>query len=160
MSLPKHLQPRYRYLGVAIESWPDATITRSRFQRQLWYAAQNLLGDAASAALELSVRSFTLQDGVGEAIVRTRRGESDRARAVLACLKTVDGEPVGLRVRGTSGTRRACEERYMGRRASTTTQRRVVFGNVDRPGVITDGRVDLRTDDGFTGAATLELENE
>lgn len=112
-SLPKHLQVRYRYLGVGIESWPDADISQDRFQQQLWYAAQNLLGDAAAAELALSVRAFEHRGGAGEAIVRTRRGTVDRARAVLACLAAVDGAPVGLRVRGVSGTRQACEERYM-----------------------------------------------
>ncbi len=160
MTLPKHLRPRYRYLGVGIESWPDAELSRDRFQRQLWYAAQNLLGDAVAARLALSVRSFRLRDGVGEAIVRVRRGETERARAALACLETVDGEPVGLRVRGVSGTRRACEERYMRRSPQPVTQRRVVFGNAEQSGVLADGRVDVRTDDGFTGAATLELETD
>ena len=159
-SLPKHLQVRYRYLGVGIESWPDADISRDRFQQQLWYAAQNLLGDAAAAELALSVRAFEHRSGAGEAIVRTRRGTVDRARAALACLAAVDGAPVGLRVRGVSGTRRACEERYMHQSPQFVAQRAVVFGNSERSGTVRDGRVDIQTDDGVTGAATLELEAE
>ena len=46
--LPKHLQPRWRYLAVGIETLPEATIARGPFQRELWYAAQNLVGDVGS----------------------------------------------------------------------------------------------------------------
>jgi ribonuclease P/MRP protein subunit POP5 len=111
--LPKHLRPRYRYLAVGLETGPDAEIDRRAFQRAIWYAAQNLLGDVGSAALDLSVLQFAFAEGTGEAVVRTRRGEVDRTRAVLACLDAVADQPVGLRVRGTSGTVRACEEQYL-----------------------------------------------
>ena len=47
--LPKYLRPRWRYLAVELESWPDADVDRRSFQRELWFAAQNLLGDAGSA---------------------------------------------------------------------------------------------------------------
>ena len=43
--LPKHLQPRWRYLAVELEAWPDADFDRRDFQRSVWFAAQNLLGD-------------------------------------------------------------------------------------------------------------------
>jgi len=43
--LPKHIRPRWRYLAVEIEAAPDADIDRGAFQRALWYAAGNLLGD-------------------------------------------------------------------------------------------------------------------
>ena len=108
--LPKHLQPRWRYLGVAVESWPDTTVKRDGFQRALWYSAQHLLGDPGSAALDLSVLRFQAGTGWARAVVRTRRGERDRARAVLACVDSIDGNPVGLRVQGVSGTIQACEE--------------------------------------------------
>ncbi|TKX77234.1 ribonuclease P, partial [Halorubrum sp. SD626R] len=44
--LPKHLRPRWRYVAVGIETWPDADVGRRAFQRALWYAAGNLVGDA------------------------------------------------------------------------------------------------------------------
>ena len=104
--LPKHLQPRWRYLAVLIEGWPDTELDRDQFQRQLWYSAQNLFGDAGSADLDLSVVRFAFADGEGGAIVRTRRGEQSRGRAVVACVDSVDDQPVGLRVAGVSGTDR------------------------------------------------------
>jgi len=155
--LPKHLQPRWRYLAVRIESWPDADLDRDALQRELWYGAQNLVGDAGSAALDLSVMRFRVGEGGGQAVVRTRRGEVERARAVIACLGEVDGVPVGVRVGGVGGTVRACEEKYMGRGREDPDQRHVVFEDADRSASVWDGRVDVRTDDAFAGATTLDI---
>jgi len=154
--LPKYLQPRWRYLAVEIESWPDAEIDRDAFQRALWYAAQNLIGDAGSAALDLSVVTFSHEAAAGEAIVRVRRGEVERGRAVTASLAAVDSEPIGLRVRGVSGTIAACEEKYMGRGREDPDQRHVVFDGAERSGTVRGGRVDIRTEAAFTGATTLD----
>lgn len=156
--LPRHLQPRFRYLAVAIESWPDAGLDRRAFQRELWHAARDLLGDVGSAALDLEVVAFAFADGDGSAIVRTHRGEADRARAVVACVDAVDGHPAGLCVAGVGGTIRACEEKYIGRRPEDPTQRHVAFENAERRAVSRgDGRVDVSVDDAFAGATDLDL---
>ncbi|WP_324661742.1 Rpp14/Pop5 family protein [Haloarcula sediminis] len=155
--LPKHLQPRWRYLAVVIETWPDADLDRRALQREVWYATQNLLGDPGSAEADMTVLRFSHADGVGHAIVRVRRGHTDTARAALACLDTVDGAPVGLRVAGTSGTVRACEEKYIRGPAKGPEQRQVVFENRDRRAVARGGRVDVQTDDGFVGATDLDI---
>ena len=156
--LPKHLRPRWRYLAVGIESWSDAEVGRRAFQRALWYAAGNLLGDAGSADADLSLLSFTHGDGVGEAVVRVRRGHVDDARAAVACVSAVDDEPVGLRVRGISGTVRACEERYMGRATASSTQRDVAFGDAERVAVARRDARDVRTESGRVGAAAFDIE--
>lgn len=156
--LPKHLRQRWRYLGVAIETWPDAAFGRREFQRELWYAAQNLLGDVGSSDVDLTVLRFELSDGDGVAVVRTRRGEEDRARAALACVTDVDGNPVGIRVRGVSGTVRACEENYIHRRREPPNQRHVTFENAEEPAVVRDGKVDVHTADRYSGATTLDLQ--
>jgi len=155
--LPKHLRQRWRYLAVELEAWPDAEIGQRAFQREVWFAAQNLVGDAGSAEVDLSVVRFSFDDGTGHAVVRARRGEIDRARAVLACLEAVDGAPVGVRVRGVSGTVRACEEKYIRRRPEPSDQRNVVFENAERRAVGRDGRIDVRADDAFVGATELDL---
>ena len=154
--LPKHLRPRWRYLGVGIETWPEETLARDEFQRSLWYAAQNLLGDPGSAALELSVLRFRHGAGTGQAVVRTRRGEVDRSRAVLACIDRIEGVPVGLRVRGVSGTVRGCEEKYMRARPEPSERRDVAFENATRSAHVRGDRVDVRVDDRFVGATTLD----
>lgn len=156
--LPKHIQPRWRYLAVGIETWPDTTVERESFQRALWYSAQNLLGDPGSAALDLSVLRFRADRGVAEALVRVRRGERERARAVLACVDSIAGDPVGLRVRGVSGTVRACEEKYMGGKREYCNERDVAFEDADRPAIVREERADVRVENGFVGATALETE--
>jgi ribonuclease P/MRP protein subunit POP5 len=156
--LPKHLQPRWRYLGVAIETWADTTIDRRAFQREVWYTAQNLVGDAGSAEADLRVMRFSVRDGVGGAIVRVRRGTVDEARAVLACVDDVDGAPVGVRVRGVSGTVAACSESYLVTPTASSDQRTVAVEGSDRPARARDDIVDVTTPDGHLGATTRDFE--
>jgi ribonuclease P/MRP protein subunit POP5 len=155
--LPKHLRPRWRYLAVGLESWADADVDRRSFQRELWFAAQNLVGDAGSAELDASVLYFSFEDGDGEAVIRVRRGEVERLRAVLATLSGVDGEPIGLSVRGVSGTVRACEEKYIRRPEIRIEERTVAFAGSDRPAVARDDRVDVDLPDGRVGATALDI---
>ncbi|SDK20121.1 Rpp14/Pop5 family protein [Natronorubrum texcoconense] len=156
--LPKHLQPRWRYLAVEIESWPDVAIDRRAFQRECWYAAQNLLGDPGSARADMTVVRFEFDDGVGEAIVRVRRGETEPARAAVACIDGIDGAAVGIRVRGISGTIRAAEENYLGKRRQDSEERNVVFGNEERVAVLRECDADVRLDETFTGATDLDYD--
>ncbi|MFC5134599.1 MULTISPECIES: Rpp14/Pop5 family protein [Haloferacaceae] len=156
--LPKHLRPRWRYLAVGIETWPDAEVGRRAFQRALWYGAGNLLGDAGSADAGLKLLSFSCSGGSGEAVVRVRRGHVEEARAAVACVSEVGGDPVGIRVRGISGTVRACEERYMRRAAASSTQRDVAFGDAERSAVVCGDAYDVRTESGYVGAAAFDIE--
>jgi ribonuclease P/MRP protein subunit POP5 len=156
--LPKHIRPRWRYLAVGIESTPDAAIDRGTFQRELWYAAGNLLGDPGSADADLTVYSYSFDRGVGETIIRVRRGETDPARAAVACVDEIDGEPVGVVVRGISGTVRACEESYLGRRTGDSEQRHVVFADARRPAVSRDEAVEVSMPTGFVSTTELDFE--
>jgi len=156
--LPKHLQPRWRYLAVEFETWPHAAFDRRAFQAALWAAARSLLGDAGSADADLHVLRFDLQDGTGEAVVRVRRDEVARGRAALACVHRIDDQPVGLVVRGTSGTVRACEEKYLSGRQQAPAERTVAFDDAERNAVVRGPRLDVAGDDGFTGATNLDFE--
>ncbi|WP_224332284.1 Rpp14/Pop5 family protein [Haloprofundus halobius] len=156
--LPKHLRPRWRYLALGIETWPDAAFERGDFQRELWYAAQNLLGDAGSADADLTVYGFELGDGVGEAVVRVRRGHVDDARAALACLSSVGDDETGIRVRGVSGTVRACEESYLRGAAGRSEKRQVVFEGSERSAVVRDDVLCVRLPSGVLGATKLDFE--
>ncbi|WP_255167265.1 Rpp14/Pop5 family protein [Natrononativus amylolyticus] len=156
--LPKHLRPRWRYLAVGIECWPDASIGRRSFQRAVWYASQNLLGDPGSADADLTVVRFAFADGAGEALLKVRRGETDPARAAIACIDEIDGEPVGIAVRGIGGTIRAAEEKYLGRRGQVPEERNVVFENEDRVAVVRNGTGDVRLETSFVGATDLDYD--
>ena len=155
--LPKHLRPRWRYLAVEIESWPDADIDRQSFQRALWFAAQNLVGDAGSAELDASLLGFRFADAAGDAVVRVRRGEVGRLRAVLATIDEIDGQSVGLRVRGTGGTVRACEEKYIRRPPEESTKRDVAFAATERPASVRGDRIDVTLSAGRVGATALDI---
>ncbi len=156
--LPKHLRPRWRYLAVRVESWPDASPNRRSFQAAAWHAARELYGDAGAAGLDLTVVQFDFSAGTGHAIVRTRREETSEARAVVTTIDAVDGVDVGLHVAGISGTVRACEESYLGRRAESTEQRTVVFDDEERRAAVRGSRVDVGEDRDVVGATTLDLQ--
>ncbi|MFC7186938.1 Rpp14/Pop5 family protein [Halorubrum yunnanense] len=156
--LPKHLRPRWRYVAVGIETWPDADLGRRAFQRALWYAAGNLIGDAGSADADLTLLSFSHGDGAGEAVIKVRHGHVAEARAAIACVSEVDGDPVGIHVRGISGTVRACEERYMRRADPLSTQRDVAFGDAERSAVVRGDACDVRVESGYVGAAAFDIE--
>ncbi|MFW5939126.1 MAG: Rpp14/Pop5 family protein [Halolamina sp.] len=156
--LPKHLQPRWRYLAVAVETWPDVEFGRRAVQRELWYAAQNLLGDPGSADADLRLLRFRLDEGSGGAIVRARRGEVEAARAAIACVDAVNGHAVGLRVTGVSGSVDGASERYLGDPAASVTQSEVAFEGTERPAHRRDGVLDVETPDGWLGATVHDTE--
>lgn len=155
--LPKHIRPRWRYLAVEIEAASDADIDRGAFQRALWYAAGNFLGDVGSADADLTVFGFEFADGVGEAIVRARREETDAARAALACIDSVDDQPIGLVVRGISGTVRACEESYLRDRSPDLTEDSVAFADDQRSAIRRDDVAEISLPEGFVAATELDL---
>lgn len=157
--LPKHLRPRWRYLAIRIEAWPDTTLDRRAFQAALWSAAQALLGDVGSAKTDLTLLHYSFDDGAGEAIIRTHRSTVAQARAAVACIDRVNEHPVGIVVRGLSGTVRACKERYMGERELTMDERTVDFGNAERTAVGRGDRIDIWTDGAYTGATKLDLDD-
>lgn len=156
--LPKHLRPRWRYLAVELRSWPDAGIDRSSFQEAAWRACRSLIGDAGSAGIDLRVFTFRFANGRGEAVVRVSRDAVRPARAALATIRQVAGRPLGVRIRGVSGTVRGCEEKYLGSQPESTEQSQVAFDGADRPAVWFGEEVDVRVDDAFVGATSLDLE--
>jgi ribonuclease P/MRP protein subunit POP5 len=156
--LPKHLRAHWRYLGVALRSDPDLSLDRGSFQREVWYALQNLLGDPGAAAVDGTVVRFRFDAPSGGAVVRVRRGEVDRGRAALACVDAVDGHPLRVVVRGTSGTIRACEEKYLPGPQELREQSDVAFEGAQRPAVCDGTAVDVRTDEGVVGATRRDLE--
>lgn len=157
-TLPKHLRPRWRYLAVEIDSWPDASLDRRALQGTLWAAARGLYGDVGAADLDLRVVHFEGDDGRWAAIVRIHRGERERARAAIASVGAIDDSPVGVRVCGASGTVRACEEKYIGSRREAPEHTDVAFADASGRAVARGERVDVRVDGAYVGATTLDLD--
>lgn len=155
--LPKHLRPRWRYLAIRLETPPDGDLDEGALQRSLWGRARSLLGDVGSAALTLTVVRFAFEDGRGTAVVRVRRGELQRARAVVATLRTVDGVHTRASVCGVSGTIRACEENYLGIAGEAATQDVVTFDDAEVPAVTRTRTVDVRQGETVLGATQLDI---
>lgn len=155
--LPKHLQPRYRYLAVEIETWAALRVPERALQGAIWAAGRTLLGDAGSADLDLRVVAADLGAGGGAAIVRVRRGTVDRARAVLACVESVDTVPVRVGVRGVGGTVRAVEEKYLGGPPEPTEREAVEYADRSAVAAFRADRVDLELDGHYVGATPEDL---
>ena len=156
--LPKHLRQRRRYLGIELCGWPNTQLTRTGLEQALRTTSQELLGDVGAATVPLSVLSFIWDDGAGEAVVRTTRESVEEAEAVIATLTTVDDDELACHVRGVSGTVRGCEEKYLGRHTESTRESTVVFEGAERSAVRRRDAIDIRIDDAFVGATSLDLE--
>ena len=154
--LPKHLRPRWRYLAVELEAWPDADVSRGDFQRSVWFAAQNLVGDAGSADADLRVVRFAFDSASGEALLRVRRGEVDRARAAVACVDAVRDDPLRVAVLGVSGTIRAAAEKYLRDGAESSSDETVAFDGDSRRAVTRGERVDVDVEGSFVGATRFD----
>ncbi|SEV88344.1 Rpp14/Pop5 family protein [Halobacterium jilantaiense] len=155
--LPKHLRPRWRYLAVELTAWPDVVLDRSDVQRAVWFAAGNLLGDPGSADADLRIVDYDYADGAGEALIRVRRGEVERARAALACVSEVRDHPVRVSVRGVSGTMRAARENYLGQTAGPSRENGVAFGDGTHSGVVRGNRVDVDAE-GWVGVTRRDCQ--
>jgi ribonuclease P/MRP protein subunit POP5 len=156
--LPKHLRPKWRYVAVALETDPDASVSRGAFQRELWYAAQNLLGDAGSADADGTVVRFTFEHGDGAAVVRARRGHVEPLRAALACIESIGDDTVAVTIRGVSGTIRACEEKFMPAATESPDRRDVAFEDTQRSAVVRGDRVAVDVPGGRAYATRTDVE--
>ncbi|WP_323677021.1 Rpp14/Pop5 family protein [Halorubellus sp. PRR65] len=156
--LPKHLRPKWRYVAVALETDPDESFSRGAFQRELWYATQNLLGDAGSADADGTVVRFQFRNGDGSAVVRARRGEVEAIRAALACVESVDDATVAVGIEGVSGTIRACEEKFIPAATERPDRREVAFAGERRSGIARGDRVAVDVDGDRTYATSEDVE--
>ncbi|NHN40315.1 ribonuclease P [Halorubellus sp. JP-L1] len=153
--LPKHLRPKWRYVAVGIETDPDVSLDRGAFQRELWYAAQNLLGDAGSADADGTVVRFQFADGDGRAVVRARRDHVEPLRAALACIESVGDATSAISILGVSGTIRACEDKYVDGPSDEVERREVVFEGATRSAVVGGDRLAVDAD-GRRAYATVD----
>lgn len=156
--LAKRLRPSYRYLAIAIESWPDQSLTETEVERAINESARSLLGDRGVAEIHATLLQFAFENGSGEALVRVPRNSVKEARAAIACLSSIDNQPVRLHIRGISGTIRTCEEKYLGERPIQSGERTVAYDGTQRSAHVHNDRVDVRVNDAFVGAMDLDLE--
>lgn len=130
--LPKHLRPRYRYLAVDVRTDEPADLDSEAVQGALWDETRALHGDVGSAAIDPTLVRLEFEGRRGTAIVRTRRDETTRGRAAVACIDAIGGVAVGIQVLGISGTVRACEENYISAGPKRTGEETVASENTRR----------------------------
>lgn len=155
--LPKHLRPRWRYLGIELESPGAASLDRRSFQQAVWDGARAMIGDVGSAELGLVVVRFEHTDGRGTAIIRVHRGTEETARAVLATVDTVGDTPIRSAIRGVSGTIRSCEENYLRIAREPLSHEVVALDSVESPAIVRSQTVDPTGDSTVLGATTLDI---
>ncbi|APE95045.1 Rpp14/Pop5 family protein [Halodesulfurarchaeum formicicum] len=155
--LPKHLRPRYRYLAVEIETWPDVTLAERPLQEAVWTATRTLLGDPGSAEVDPRVLETDLYPGGGWALVRVRRGTVEQARAAIACVDSVQDQPVRVGVRGVGGTVRATRRSFLQGPPAVTDSTAVTFRDGEATAHLREDRVDVECADTFVGATPRDL---
>lgn len=154
---PKHLRPRWRYLAVEIEGFPDCELKRDTVKRALNDAIDELFGDSGNAKTRFRIFSFIANAHRAEAVIRTHRDAIAITRAGLACIDSVTDDPVRVFVRGISGTVRSCEEKFLGRDQELIRETAVVFDGVNRHAVKAGDEIDIKVNDGYVGATTLDI---
>jgi len=155
--LPKHLRPRYRYIVVSIESWPTAKFDKRTFQHALWASTSRLFGDTGANAADLFLIQFEFSNGSGWGIIRTRRDALSIARPSIACISKINEFPVGILIRGVSGTIKSCKEKYLSEPSEPLISGELLFDTKISPSFTRGHCIDIQTDTDFIGATHLDV---
>jgi len=144
VTLPKSLRGRRRYVFFEVETPPRRLVWRTR------PAPHHLVRGAEPVRRRYERRDprrtprIRRLAGSGLGVVRCAHDRVEETRAALSCVDEVDGDRLGIRVLGVSGTLDAGRDRYGD--AVPTTRATTVDG---ADAWERDGAVDVRTDDGF-----------
>ena len=155
--LPKHLRPRYRYIVVSIESWPTAKLDKHTFQQAIWTSTSRLFGDTGAATADLFLIRFEFSNGSGWGIIRTHRDTLPIARSSIACVSKINEFPVGIIVRGVSGTIKSCEDKYLSKLPEPVIPGEHFFNTKISPSFTRGHCIDIQTDTDFIGATHLDV---
>ncbi len=152
MTTPKSLRPRYRYIFVRMEHHPTRDISMDEFGKEIWFEAQNLVGDVGSA--ETDIELLDTEEDI--AIIKCRRGEVDRARSIVCCLDSIGDISIGFRVIGVSGTIKSGREKFIDENTMRYSEIDTELGM----GWVKDGLIDIPDEDrdtNFIGYTANEL---
>jgi ribonuclease P/MRP protein subunit POP5 len=102
--MPPSLRERRRYL--LFEVLCEREIDKRDLLKEIWDSIYSLYGDVGAS--EIKVRLIEYQNGEermnGVGILRCAHDKVEEARASLACIHSVNGARVGIRVIKISGT--------------------------------------------------------
>ncbi|MFC6735593.1 GAF domain-containing protein, partial [Halolamina salina] len=102
-------------------------------------------------------RFLSIRGATAEAVSAAAEGLPFEEFALVSEYEA-DGEPVGLRVSGVSGSVDAASESYLGDPAGSLTQEEVAFAGAEHPARSRDGAVDMAAPAGWIGATVRDLE--
>ncbi|MHC1579736.1 MAG: Rpp14/Pop5 family protein [Candidatus Alkanophagales archaeon] len=123
--LPPSLREKKRYLVFEVLS--EGEVERGEFLKELWNSLYSLFGETVASGCKLWLIDFG-REGVFEGfevytgIVRCAHKRTDEVRAALACIPSVGGKRVSIRVRGISGTIKAARRKFIERYAAATRE--------------------------------------
>ncbi len=142
---------------VSIESWPTANIDKRTFQHAIWTSTSRLFGDNGAATADLFLIRFEFSDGSGWGIIRTPRDALHMAKSSLACISQINEFPIGILIKGVSGTIKTCEEKYLSDLPTSIVSKELFFNNKLSSCFIRENSVDIKIDNDFIGATHLDV---
>ncbi len=104
LSMPPSLRERKRYL--LFEVLGEQEVNKKELLKEIWDSMYSLYGDVGASESKLWLIEYHKREettgGVG--ILRCAHDKVDEVRASLACIHSVNGARVSIRVLRTSGT--------------------------------------------------------
>ena len=98
--LPSSMRLKRRYLRFKVIS--PVKLTRREMADAILSAGVSLFGDHGMSLINLHLVEFDESSMTG--IIRCNRDKVDEARAIIATVSSIKGEPAGIRVLRVSGT--------------------------------------------------------
>ncbi|MDF2955393.1 MAG: RNase P/RNase MRP subunit POP5 [Candidatus Alkanophagales archaeon MCA70_species_2] len=114
------LREKKRYL--VFELLSEGEVERGEFLKELWGSLYSLFGETGASRCRLWLIDFE-DAGVFDdfkmhtGIVRCAHTRTEDVRAALACITSVGGRKVSIRVKGISGTIKAARRKFFSQRA-------------------------------------------
>lgn len=105
--LPPTMRERKRYLAFELISADE--IRREDLLREMFSCSGSLLGDVGSS--ECSIRLLKFEDSKG--IIRCRYNSTEKTRAILATINSINDKRVTIHVLGISGTVAGATKKYL-----------------------------------------------
>ena len=105
--LPPTMREKKRYL--AFELISEGEVRREDLLREIFSSSGYLLGDVGSS--ECGMRLLTFEDSKG--IIRCRHNSTEKTRAVLATINSINNRRVTINVLGISGTVAGATKKYL-----------------------------------------------
>ena len=120
------LRGKKRYIVFEILS--EGEVEKGEFLKELWNSLYSLFGETVASSCKLWLIDFDKEDDAFEdfkvytGIVRCAHKKTDEVRAALACIPSVGGKRMSIRVRGISGTIKAARRKFIKHGAVVATR--------------------------------------